>query len=350
MQEPSAVMRQAGWLFALCVLVAFTAGVQGELQGGINPIHLNMKEGDGLSPETWGDVTHESIQKKPPRSVTDWTVGCTKEWKTVGTWTGDRTQFDISLVGPVEFNLWWEVDQNGDTGCSTRLQFRWWLEIDGEDIAYFKDSDEYECNSSDPCGWSGQTSNINVSSAPKGTTFSVSIEYWAFDDIVIYYDNISYPSGAMFGADAVYFGNGVQQGSTVGFEYVEAWTTEPRESLEGNYLTFMLEDVPQDNAQQPSGYPLIKKGEGYELNNTKIEATMVTWYINDKYANAADSTFMFAYGKHDSGYAPVIAIQLADLPRAPSSSDSEGDGFLGLPGFPLLLAVPALAFAARRRH
>jgi hypothetical protein len=77
---------------------------------------------------------------------------------------------------------------------------------------------------------------------------------------------------------------------------------------------------------------------------------MVTWYINDKYANAADSTFMFAYGKHDSGYAPVIAIQLADLPRAPSSSDSEGDGFLGLPGFPLLLAVPALAFAARRRH
>ena len=49
------------------------------------------------------------------------------------------------------------------------------------------------------------------------------------------------------------------------------------------------------------------------------------------------------------GYAPGIAIQLADLPRAPSSSDSEGDGFLGLPGFPLLLVVPALAFAARRR-
>ena len=53
LQAGSATMRLTGWLFALCVLVAFTAGAQGELQGGINPIHLNMKEGDGLSPETW---------------------------------------------------------------------------------------------------------------------------------------------------------------------------------------------------------------------------------------------------------------------------------------------------------
>ena len=108
--------------------------------------------------------------------------------------------------------------------------------------------------------------------------------------------------------------------------------------------------MPQDNALQPSGYPLVERGSEYELNNTKIEAVKVTWYIEDKYANAADSTFIFAYGKHDSGYAPVIAIQLADLPRAPSSNDSEGDGFLGLPGFPLLLAASALALTARHRR
>jgi len=42
---------------------------------------------------------------------------------------------------------------------------------------------------------------------------------------------------------------------------------------------------------------------------------------------------------------PLITLTIV----AASILGGDDDGFLGLPGFPLFLAVPALAWAARRR-
>ena len=44
------------------------------LTGGRQPVHLNMKEANDLSPETWGDNTREAIMDKPPRSWSAYTT------------------------------------------------------------------------------------------------------------------------------------------------------------------------------------------------------------------------------------------------------------------------------------
>ena len=342
-------MKPTGWLLPIALLVFFAAGAQGELSDLKSPVHLNLKEAAGLSPETIGDRGQEAIEETPPRSYTSYPLdaGRTREWKEVGTWTADGIQYDLGVQPPVTFNMWWSAV---DDSYNTRLQFRWNLYIDGVDAAYYEDTDEFECEQSDPCLWDGQTNNLNVSSASKDAIFEVTIQYWAFTDIKIYYDNFSLDSGVTLNTDAVYLGKARMSGQEVGFEFVEAWETQAEEALRGNYLTFMVEGMPQNNTLQKSTYPRIGKGAEYELNGTALEAIMVTWYIDDKYASVEESTFMFGYGKPESSYAPAIAVALTDLPRMGATSTSDDGGLLGLPGFPLLLAIPALAWTARRRR
>ena len=157
-----------------------------ELTGGMAPIHLNMKEAANLSPETWGDLTKEATKDNPPRSWTSQLLdqGRTREWKDVGTWTASEgINFDISLSSPIKFNLWWrETNQGQDDSYDAQVQYRFRLNIDGVDSAYYTDSNgddftEHECAETEPCQWLGETNSLNVTSATKGTTFEIKIEY-----------------------------------------------------------------------------------------------------------------------------------------------------------------------------
>ena len=78
------------------LLVPNTVAESG-LTGGMQTIHLNMKEASDLSPETWGDNTRAAINEKPPRSWQSSTPGDLtrgREWKDVGTWTA----VNLSLI------------------------------------------------------------------------------------------------------------------------------------------------------------------------------------------------------------------------------------------------------------
>ena len=123
-------------------------GADAALIGDMQHIHFNMKEMDDLSPETWGDNTREAIKENPPRSWEDdptGLLGRTREWKDVGTWTTANTNvFDVGLRGEVKFNIWWrEVDgANGqDDEYNAQVQYRFRLNIDGQDAAYYSDGD-----------------------------------------------------------------------------------------------------------------------------------------------------------------------------------------------------------------
>ena len=324
------------------------------LTGGMEHINLNMKEMNDLSPETWGDNTREAIKENPPRSYENdptGLLGRTREWKDVGTWTAaNGIDFDIGLDGPVKFNIWWrETDQGQDDSYDAQVQYRFRLNIDGQDAAFYTDEGggSHECAESEPCQWTGDTNDLNVTSAPKGTIFEIEIEYWAFSDIEIYYDNVSFDSGVAFGSTAIKFGKSKIDGKTVGFEFVQAWDTKVEEAIEGNYISLLVEGVELNNFEQNSGYPKVEEGYSYDFNGTAVMSTMVTWYVDDEYAKLDQVSFSFSLTDKDSTSAPPIVVNIADLPRLGSGSSGEDDAGL-LPGFEIILSIVAITFVARR--
>jgi hypothetical protein len=327
------------------------------LTGGQEHIHLNMKEMDGLSPETWGDNTREAIKENPPRSWEDDPTGFfgrTREWKDVGTWTATNGNvFDIGLGGPVKFNIWWrEVDgANGqDDEYDATVQYRFRLNIDGQDSAYYSDEstgETHECAQNKPCEWNGEVGKINISSAPKGTIFEVEIEYWAFSDIEIYYDNVSFNSGVAFGADAIKFGQSGINGQAVSFDFVQAWDTNAKEAVDGNTIRLIVDGVGLNSSLQKSGYPIVEDGLDYDLNGTTITSTKITWYVDDEYAKLDQSVISFSLTRRSCDSAPPIDFNTVDILKQSSGSSSDDEG---LPGFNFILVIFALLCVSYSRR
>ena len=327
-----------------------STGAETTLIGGREHIHLNMKEASDLSPETWGDNTREAVKDNPPRSWSSQTADFTRtrEWKDVGTWTTANTNaFDLGLGGPVKFNLWWrETDQGQDDSYDAQVQYRFRLNIDGQEAAYYTDEGEgsHECAQSQPCEWNGQVNNINITSAPKGTIFDIEIEYWAFSDIEIYYDNASFNSGVAFGADAIKFGQSGINGQQVSFDFVQAWDTDAEEAVNGDYIRLVVDGIGTNSSQQRNGYPIVSEGLDYDINGTSITSTKVTWYIDDKYATLDKSVISFSLTRRSCDTAPPIDINTADIIVASSGSEDDEGGLIDrvVPGFNFILVVFAL--------
>ncbi|HJO28169.1 MAG TPA: hypothetical protein QF708_01970, partial [Candidatus Poseidoniia archaeon] len=151
-------MRYASWLFALCALVVFTAGTQGELQGSTQPLHLNLKEGPAFSPETVANVEQEAIEERyyshtqnTPDPISTRNKG---DWKSMGTWESDASLYDVT-ISDVVFNLWWVEDPN-DENYEANLELRWTIFLDGQQIFQYEDNeddnngDDYE-DGTGPC-------------------------------------------------------------------------------------------------------------------------------------------------------------------------------------------------------
>jgi len=317
------------------------------LTGGREHIHLNMKEASDLSPETWGDNTREAVKDNPPRSWSSATADFTRtrEWKDVGTWTTANTNvFDLGLGGPVKFNLWWrETDQGQDDSYDAQVQYRFRLNIDGQEAAYYTDEGkgQHECAQKQPCEWNGEVGKINISSAPKGTIIDIEIEYWAFSDIEIYYDNASFNSGVAFGADAIKFGQTGINGKAVSFDFVQAWDTDAKEAVDGDFIRLIVDGVGLNSSLQKSGYPIVEDGLDYEINGTSVTSTKVTWYVDDGYAKLDQSVISFSLTKRSCDTAPPIDFNTIDiLGKSTSSSDDEGG--LPVPGFNFILVIFAL--------
>jgi len=320
-----------------------------ELTGGMAPIHLNMKEASDLSPETWGDITKEAVKDNPPRSWSS-TPGTadqlrTREWKDVGTWTSTSgIDFDIMLSGPVKFNLWWrESDQGQDDDYDAQVQYRFRLNINGVDSAFYTDEEsgsQHECAKSEPCQWIGDTSDLNVTSATKGTIFELEIEYWAYSDIEIYYDNSSLDSGVMFGSTGIKFGNAQISGQEVNFNFVQAWKTDIQEAVKGDFLTLTLAGLSLPNSEQKNGFPKIEEGRTYTFNGSDVKSIKITWLVEDEYAKLDQAVISFSLARVGS-VTPQIQVNVADILSA--NIDREEDkGLLGLPGFEFATVLSAL--------
>ena len=336
-------------MLSMALFLVPTTGAESGLTGGMQPIHLNMKEASDLSPETWGDNTRAAIKEKPPRSWQSSTPGDLtrgREWKDVGTWTAvNGVDFEIGLGGPIKFNLWWrETDEGQDDSYDASVQYRFKFRIDGASMAQFSDENrdqQHECAENEPCEWNGETNDFNLTSAEKGAVFELEIEYWAFSDIEIYYDNMSFNSGVAFGSDAIKFGQSNINGQAVSFDFVQAWNTDVEEAVNGNLVRLIVGGVGTNSSLQKAGYPIVEEGTDYDLNGTTVTSTKITWYIDDEYAELDKSVISFSLNKRSFDSAPPIEISTSQiLGKGSGSGDDEGG--LPVPGFNFILVVFAL--------
>ncbi len=177
----------------MAILVTVSEDVEAENY----PIHITD---NGLSSEDLLDDEENHITEQPERSWEDHSGFRSREWKDIGTWSSNSEElmYNMTFEEPVDFNIWWrETDQGQDDSYDASVQYRFRLLINGDDAAFYSDEDSgetYECARDEPCEWIGST-ELNFTDISKGSVFELEIEYWAFSDIEIYYNNFTMDSG-----------------------------------------------------------------------------------------------------------------------------------------------------------
>ncbi|MEE3191902.1 MAG: hypothetical protein VX267_00250, partial [Candidatus Thermoplasmatota archaeon] len=138
---------------------------------------------------------------------------------------------------------------------------------------------------------------------------------------------------------------------TVAIEFTEAWPVDWNNNLKGGYVMLMGAEMWMADNDQAA----VSDGAEHTMaNGTIATGTVITWeQVTGKelevklHYTQFDHTGMGGGGNGTNGSAndPLVTLTIVSA----SILGGDDDGFLGLPGFPLLLAVPALAWAARRR-
>tara|TARA_B100000676_G_scaffold301895_1_gene349747 strand:- start:1287 stop:2381 length:1095 start_codon:yes stop_codon:yes gene_type:complete len=340
----------------LGIFILLTGGADAEETEEIPvPIHLNLKEAVKLSPETSGDLERVAIEEKHsshesnPGAGTPASTRNKGDWKNMGTWESDSVNYDIT-INNVMFNLWWVEDLN-DEDYDAALDLQWTVYIDGTEVYQFTDENgNRECDEDqgaskdEPCEYVATPNNDLSTTLSAGQKMSVQVEMKSFQAIYIFYDNFSRDSGMKIVSNAVIFGNTGISGNSVYFEFLEAWSTNSQNAIDGNFVTILVDGIELDNSQQPNGYPKIGEGRSYDMNGTQIKSVRITWLNEDKYAKLEQSIVSFSYSRKDTSTTAPILVNVADR-LASSASTSEDDGILGLPGFEFASVICAIALA-----
>ena len=338
----------AGFSFiTILVLLALSGYSKAEnLENSPIPIHLNLKESAKFSPETSGDLERVAIEEKHSSYETSSPFTRNKgDWKNMGTWESDSVNYDTQISN-IMFNLWWVEDTN-EEDYDAALDLQWTVYVDGTEIYQFTDEDaNRECDDSqgasreDPCEYVATPNNDLSTTLTTGQKLSLKVEMKAFQSIYIFYDNFTRDSGMKVESNALILGNTGISGNTIYFEFIEGWSTNCNEAIDGNFITILVDGIELNNAEQSSGYPKIAEGSKYMLNGSEISSTKVTWIIEDEYAKLDQSVISFSYSKKDTSTTTPILLNIADKLVLNNVGGEEDAGLL--PGFEFATVLSAL--------
>lgn len=335
----------AFFIFTLFVIMSTNTSAE-EIESTPVPIHLNLKESAKFSPETSGDLERVAIEEKHSSYETSSPFTRNKgDWKNMGTWESDSVNYDTQISN-IMFNLWWVEDTN-EEDYDAALDLQWTVYVDGTEIYQFTDEDaNRECDDSqgaskeDPCEYVATPNNDLSATLTTGQKLSLKVEMKAFQSIYIFYDNFTRDSGMKVESNALILGNTGISGNTIYFEFIEGWSTNCNEAVDGNFITILVDGVELNNAEQSSGYPKVAEGSKYVLNGSEISSTRVTWIIEDEFAKLDQSVISFSYSKKDTSTTTPILLNIADKLVLNNVGGEEDAGLL--PGFEFVVVVSAL--------
>ena len=260
----------------------------------------------------------------------------------VGTWTSDPVEFDMSITIETT-DIWWEA--KGDE-----------YEVDCEWTFYIHQNDQQISENTEACQGDGEDlvkETYNVGTAIElvaGDTFALELWYEGWEDVDIYHDNVTYDTGMNVKGKHLFFFGGMWKGSEVNIEFAEAWPTNWDTNLDGGFVMLMGDEgYMADNKKAD-----VTEGSEYAITLTngtaEITSTIITWteVTGTGMSLMMDYTTFDHMPSNGSGNGTgKQAIVMVNLMKATQLLGDE-DGLLGLPGFEIILAVPALAFVARR--
>ena len=173
-----------------------------------------------------------------------------------------------------------------------------------------------------------------------------------WDDIKIHYDNVTYDTGLGITGSHLYLFNGIWKGSMVSIEFAEAWPVDWETNLDGKYVMVMGDDGYMANNDMAS----VRDGNEYSFqgnNSTTIDVTSTVIEWTEITGTGIKIMMDYTTFNHMPGNNTGNGTE-ANLPRVtlilekPIGLLGDDGGFLGLPGFEMIIAIPAIAFAARR--
>ena len=310
-------------------------------------LKFNLKEeNDGLSPQN--KLPEEIAATKTVTADVDWDVAGIKIGRNpvpVGTWTSEPVTFDVAL-NINSFDVWWEDLEDSDNSCEWTIT----IQVNDQDIS--EDTSDCQHNGEElEKGSHNLGTSINLLA---GDTIGIDLVFEGWDDIKIYYDNVTYDTGLGITGSHLYLFNGIWKGSMVSIEFAEAWPTDWETNLDGGYVMVMGDEGYMADNDMAS----VRDGNDYSFqgnNSTTIEvtSTVIEWTE----ITGTGIKIMMDYttfnhmpgnntGNGTEGNPPRVTLIL----EKPIALLGDDDGFLGLgiPGFEVMIAIPTIAFAARR--
>ena len=341
-------MRQITVFFTLAIaavfLLSFNASAEEpEYQNPDLQLKFNLKdEGDMLSPQTKLPGDAES-SKTVNADYTNWVgIRTDRQPVNVGTWTSEPVEFDISM-SINSFDIWWEDTEGSDDSCVWTIK----IKVNDQDVS----EDDSDCQHNGD-GVAKATHNLATNvDLVAGDTIGINLVYEGWDDIKIYYDNSTYDTGLNIVGKHNFFFAPSWSGSTVTVEFAEAWPVDWETNLDGGYIMLMGDDMYMADNSKAS----VSEGNEYTIQmangSAEVTSSIITWTE----VSGTGIKLMMDYNTFDhmpsnntgngtAGKPPLLTVTFE---KSVGALGDEG-GLLGLPGFELMIAIPAIAFVARR--
>ena len=330
--------------FAAIFLLSFSAAAEEpEYENPDLQLKFNLKgEGDMLSPQTKLPGEVETTKTVTAQSE-DWIViESGRETVVVGTWTSEAVEFDLS-VAINSFDIWWEsMESDNNDDCY------WTIEIQQNDQTLTEE--ESDCTHGGGEVAKGEHSLSTTIDLVAEDTFGIKLSLTSWEDIKIYYDNVTYDTGLnVVGGHVLFFGS-AWIGSEVNVEFTEAWPVNWNTNLDGGFVMIMGADgYMADNSKAE-----VSEGTEYTITlpngSADVTSTIITWTE----VTGVEIKLMMDYTTFDhmagnssaNGTAKPVLVMLT-LEKAVGLLGDDG-GLLGLPGFEIAIAIPVIVFVARR--
>jgi len=308
-------------------------------------LKFNLKEeNSGLSPQN--KLPNDPQATQTVTADVDWDIGGIKIGRNpvhVGTWTSEPVTFDIAL-NINSFDVWWEDLEDSDNTCEWTIT----IQVNDQDIS--EDTSDCQHNGEElEKGSHSLGTSINL---VTGDTIGIDLVFEGWDDIKIHYDNVTYDTGLGITGSHLYLFNGIWNGNIVSIEFAEAWPTDWETNLDGRYVMVMGDDGYMADNDMAS----VRDGNEYSFqgnNSTTIDVTSTVIEWTEITGTGIKIMMDYTTFNHMPGNNTGNGTE-ANLPRVtlilerPIGLLGDDGGILGLPGFEMIIAIPAIAFAARR--
>ena len=330
--------------FAAIFLLSFNvAAEEPEYENPDLQLKFNFKgEGDMISPQTKLPGEVETTKTVTAQSENWVVIESGRETVVVGTWTSEAVGFDLS-VAINSFDIWWEsMESDSNDDCI------WTIEIQQNDQQLTEvESDCTHGGGEVAKGEHSLSTNIDL---VAGDTFGIKLSLTSWEDVKIYYDNVTYDTGLNVVGGHVLFYGGAWVGTEVNVEIAEAWPVNWDTNLDGGFVMVMGADgYMADNSKAE-----VSEGSEYTITlpngSADITSTIITWTevtgVGIKLMMDY-TTFDHMAGNSSANGTAKPALVTLTLEKAVGILGDDG-GLLGLPGFEIAIAIPAIAFVARK--